>query len=155
MRGCRLQIALKGIEKNPLEWDLSFSQRWSCHHVYLRQSFPNLDNRGPLHRRSAHTHRTPHTIKCVQVNRKNIIPVVKDIIKQLWKELIRLHSVEGQPTKAVLAQTCMGAFFILSFPDIILLFFPKQSADRLGPPVVHGPQYEKHWSMLWWRVDSW
>jgi hypothetical protein len=27
------------------------------------------------------------------------------------KKIIRLLSVEGQPTKAVLAQTCMGVFF--------------------------------------------
>jgi len=35
------------------------------------------------------------------------------------KELIRLLSVEGQPTKAVLAQTCMGIFFIRSVSDKI------------------------------------
>jgi hypothetical protein len=32
--------------------------------------------------------------------------------KKLRKELIRLYSVGGQPTEAVLAQTCMGIFFI-------------------------------------------
>jgi len=33
--------------------------------------------------------------------------------KKLWKELIRLLSVECQPTTAVLAQTCMGVIFHL------------------------------------------
>jgi hypothetical protein len=31
----------------------------------------------------------------------------------LWKELIRLISVEGQPTKAVVAQKCVGIFFFI------------------------------------------
>jgi hypothetical protein len=34
--------------------------------------------------------------------------------QELWKELIRILSVEGQPTKAALAQTCMGVLFIRS-----------------------------------------
>jgi len=44
--------------------------------------------------------------------------------------LIRLISVEGQQTKAVLAQTCMGVFFIRSVSDIIfaMLFLPKPPA---------------------------
>jgi amino acid transporter len=55
---------------------------------------------------------------------------------KLFKELIRLHSVEGQPKIAVLAQTCMGIFFILSVSDTIftMLFLPKPLADRRGPP---------------------
>jgi hypothetical protein len=50
----------------------------------------------------------------------------------LWKELIRLLSVEGQPTKVVLAQTCMGVFFIRSVSDTIFarLFLPKTPADH-------------------------
>jgi hypothetical protein len=35
-----------------------------------------------------------------------------EVCKKLWKEQIRLISVEDQPTKAVLAQTSMGVFFI-------------------------------------------
>jgi hypothetical protein len=31
-----------------------------------------------------------------------------------YKELIRLLSVEGHPTKTVLVQACMGVFFIRS-----------------------------------------
>jgi hypothetical protein len=44
--------------------------------------------------------------------------------KKLWKEVIRL-SVEGQPTKARLAHTCVGVFFIRSVSDTIfeMLFF--------------------------------
>jgi hypothetical protein len=34
-------------------------------------------------------------------------------------ELILLLSVEGQPTTVVLAQTCMGVFFIRSVYDTI------------------------------------
>jgi hypothetical protein len=30
--------------------------------------------------------------------------------KKLWKELILLLSVEGQPMKVVSSQTCMGVF---------------------------------------------
>jgi hypothetical protein len=39
--------------------------------------------------------------------------------KKLWKELISLLSVEGQPTKAVLAQRCVAVFFISSVSDTI------------------------------------
>jgi hypothetical protein len=62
--------------------------------------------------------------------------------KNLWKELIRLLCVEGQPTKAVLTLTCMGVSFIRSLFDItfIMLFLPKLPADR------RGPQFDKHWS---------
>jgi hypothetical protein len=44
--------------------------------------------------------------------------------KKLWKK--RLLSVEGQLTKAVLAQTGMGVFFVRSVSDttFILLFLP-------------------------------
>jgi hypothetical protein len=56
--------------------------------------------------------------------------------KKLWKELIHLHCAEGQPTKTVLAQTCMGVFFIRSVSDKIIakLFLPKSPTDRYGPP---------------------
>jgi hypothetical protein len=69
--------------------------------------------------------------------------------KKLWKELIRILSVKGQPTKAILSHTRTGIFFILSVSDIILvvLFLSTQSADHLanshGPPVIRGPQFEK------------
>jgi hypothetical protein len=58
----------------------------------------------------------------------------------LWKELIRLLSAEGIPTKAVLAQTRISVFFIRSVSDTIfaMLFLPKPPADR------RGPQFEKH-----------
>jgi hypothetical protein len=45
----------------------------------------------------------------------------------LWKKLIRLLSVEGQPTGAVLAQTCMGVFFIRLVFDIIFALFSLQN----------------------------
>jgi hypothetical protein len=45
--------------------------------------------------------------------------------KKLWKELICQFSIEGQPTKAVLALTCVGVFFICSVSDtyFAVLFF--------------------------------
>jgi hypothetical protein len=48
---------------------------------------------------------------------------------------IRILSVEGQPTNAVLAQTCMGVLFIRSVSDIIfaMLFLLKPPTDRRGP----------------------
>jgi hypothetical protein len=57
-------------------------------------------------------------------------------------ERIRLLTVEDQPTKAVLALTYMGVFFINSVSDTIFtkLFLPKQLqtavdhlANRWGP----------------------
>jgi hypothetical protein len=32
--------------------------------------------------------------------------------KKLWKEQVNLPSAEGQPTRAVLAQSCVGEFFL-------------------------------------------
>jgi hypothetical protein len=66
----------------------------------------------------------------------NIAPVVIDTIKQLWKELIRLLSAEGQPTNAVLAHACVGVFFIrsVSGTNFVILFLPKPSAYRRGLP---------------------
>jgi hypothetical protein len=51
---------------------------------------------------------------------------------KLWKELIHLLSVEGQPTRAVWAQTWMGVFFVcpVSATIFLMLFLPK-------PPVNH------------------
>jgi hypothetical protein len=45
-----------------------------------------------------------------------------------WSKLIRLLSVEGQPTKAVLAQIYVGVFFIRSVFDssFAVPFLPKQ-----------------------------
>jgi hypothetical protein len=59
----------------------------------------------------------------------------------LWKALIRLLSVECQPTKAVLAQIFMGVFLIRSVPDRIfeMRFVQKLRADRHGPPVIQKP----------------
>jgi hypothetical protein len=57
--------------------------------------------------------------------------------QQLWKELIRLLSVQGQSTKVVLAQTCVGAFFIRSVSDTIFaVLFSSETAC--------GPRSEKH-----------
>jgi hypothetical protein len=70
--------------------------------------------------------------------------------KNLWMELIRLIYVEGRLTKAVLAQTCMGVIFISSMSNTIFtMFFSSEIAadhlaNRRGPPVVRGPQFEKH-----------
>jgi hypothetical protein len=83
----------------------------------------------------------------MQVNRRSIIPVVKVTIttffpthkveafskiglmteEQQCTGRIYLLSVEGQPTKAVLVQTCMGVFFIRSVSDTIIamLFLPR------------------------------
>jgi hypothetical protein len=69
--------------------------------------------------------------------------------QELWKELIHLLSDEGHPTKAVLAQTSMGAFSSHSVFDTIFvaIFLPKQFAQYLAnyrrPPVVGWPQFEK------------
>jgi hypothetical protein len=51
--------------------------------------------------------------------------------KKLWKEIILL-SVQGQPTKAVLSQTCMDVFFIRSvfYKFFAMLFFRNSH----GPP---------------------
>jgi hypothetical protein len=66
--------------------------------------------------------------------------------QEVWKELIRLLSVEGQPTKEVLAQTCVGVVFIRSVSDTIsvMLLLQKPPANGCRPPVVGGPQFEKH-----------
>jgi hypothetical protein len=55
---------------------------------------------------------------------------------KLWKELIRLLSVEGHPTKAVLTQTCMVVFFIHSMSGTIFasMFLLKPFAGRREPP---------------------
>jgi hypothetical protein len=67
--------------------------------------------------------------------------------KKLRKERSHLLSVEGQPTKAVLAQTCMSVFFICSVPDTIfeMLFF-KLPADHLEN--CRGLQFKKHCSRV-------
>jgi hypothetical protein len=95
----------------------------------------------------------------MQENRRNIIPVIKVTITTFFiftdskylkimiegqgvLERIRLLTVEGQQTKAVLAQTCMGVFFIRSVPDtIFVVLFSYESA--CGPPVVRRPQFDK------------
>jgi hypothetical protein len=48
----------------------------------------------------------------------------------VWKELIRLLCVEGQPIKAVLPQTCMGVFFIHSVSHTIFAMFFFQNRLR-------------------------
>jgi hypothetical protein len=52
--------------------------------------------------------------------------------QKLWEEPIRLLPVETQPTQAVLAQTCMGVFFIRSVTYFSQCF---SFHNRLGPPV--------------------
>jgi hypothetical protein len=76
----------------------------------------------------------------------NLKDVVKNLLKdkKLWKELICLFSVEGQPTKADLAQTCMGIFFIVSVYDA-LLANAYSYGKVCGPPVFRGPQFRNHW----------
>jgi hypothetical protein len=56
-------------------------------------------------------------------------------------EIIRLLSVEGQPTKAVSAQSCNAVFFIRAVSDTIfaMLFL----RNRSGPPAVHRLQFER------------
>jgi hypothetical protein len=70
------------------------------------------------------------TQEYMQVN-KRVVPVVKG-------------------TKAVLAQTHMGAFFIRSVSDKIfaMLFLPKPPADHLAPMVL-GPRFTKHYSSVY------
>jgi hypothetical protein len=73
---------------------------------------------------------------CIQVNRKNIIPVVKVTITtfSLYEgpEVVEitnlLVSVEGQPTKAVLAETFTSVFFIRTVPHTFFqcLFFQNR-----------------------------
>jgi hypothetical protein len=68
--------------------------------------------------------------------------------KKLWKELICLPSLDGHPTKEVLAHTRIGVFFILSVADTIftILFIPKPPEGLCGRPVVRELQFEKHCS---------
>jgi hypothetical protein len=60
-------------------------------------------------------------------------------------------SDEGQPKMAILEQTRMGIFLIHPVPDSIFptRFLPKPPefhlGNRCGPPVVGGPQFEKHY----------
>jgi hypothetical protein len=50
----------------------------------------------------------------------------------LWKELIRLLSADGQPTRTVLVQTCVGVFFVRSVSDTIFAvpFLPEAASDH-------------------------
>jgi hypothetical protein len=66
-------------------------------------------------------------------------------------------SVESQPTRAVLAQACMGVFlYVQCLIQFLQCFFcrnPLRTAayhlvSHYGTPVVRGPQFEKHWSTL-------
>jgi hypothetical protein len=72
----------------------------------------------------------------VTINTYLLIKVFSKIMIEGQEELIRLLSVEGQPTKAVLAQTRKGLFFILSMSDTVsaVLFLPKPPADHRRPP---------------------
>jgi hypothetical protein len=62
---------------------------------------------------------------------------------------------EGQPTKAVLSQTCTGVFFIRSnlVQFLQCFFLPNPPADHLanhrGPSVVRGPQFDKRGLGAW------
>jgi hypothetical protein len=70
----------------------------------------------------------------------------------LW-ELIRLLPVGGQPTTAVVAQTCVGFSFVQCLVLFLEYFFLWNSLrtdfDHLvnsrGTLAVHGSQFEKHW----------
>jgi hypothetical protein len=55
--------------------------------------------------------------------------------QEVTEKLIRLLSVEGQLTKAVLAQTCMAVFFVRSVSDTIfaILYLPKARTDHHWP----------------------
>jgi hypothetical protein len=66
--------------------------------------------------------------------------------KNLWKELIRKHSVADKLTKAVLAQTCKGVFFTRSVSDkmFAILLISKKLASRRGPSVVRRQKFKKH-----------
>jgi hypothetical protein len=71
--------------------------------------------------------------------------------KKLWKELIRLHCVEGQPTQAVLTQTRMGVFFIRCLIQFLRCFFFR---NRLRTSAGHlanrrAPQFEKQWLRMY------
>jgi hypothetical protein len=88
-------------------------------------------------------HTKPKHTTCSVIDCKNrwyiYLPLVCKRLKgkKLRKELIFLLSVEGQPTKAVLAQTCMAVFLIRSVSDTILaMFFSSETA--------YGPQFDKH-----------
>jgi hypothetical protein len=74
----------------------------------------------------------PKTVQCVQIV-KSRVGIVKD--KRLWKELIRLLSVDSQPTTAVLLHTCMGVFLIRSVSDTIfaMLLLLKPPVDHCRP----------------------
>lgn len=71
----------------------------------------------------------------------------------LWKELIRLLPVGGQPTTAVAAQTCVGFSFVQCLILFLEYFFFRNSlrtafdhlANSRGTLAVHGSQFEKHW----------
>jgi hypothetical protein len=62
--------------------------------------------------------------------------------QEVVEKLIRLFSVECQPTKAVLAQTCLGVFFIRSvsnaiFPVLFVLETPRTTASQRHSPEEH------------------
>jgi hypothetical protein len=70
------------------------------------------------------------------------------MVKKLWKELIRLLSVEGRAIKATLEQIRMAVFFIRSVSDTIfsMLFLPKPLRNAAGHLANRrGPQFDKHY----------
>jgi hypothetical protein len=66
--------------------------------------------------------------------------------QEVTEKLIRLLSVEGQPIKAVLAQTCMGVFFVRLVSDTIFAipYLPKARTDHHWPPMARCLHFEKH-----------
>jgi hypothetical protein len=70
-------------------------------------------------------------------------------VKKLCKEIICLLPVEGQPTKSVLAQTCMDIFFICSVSDNNFwnAFSSEITLGLLQTTSGPGPQFDKHWFM--------
>jgi hypothetical protein len=69
----------------------------------------------------------------------------------LWKELIRLISVEGQPTKAVVAQKCAGVFFFIKcLIQFLQCFFLKNRLRTIADHLANGsgPRFVKNSSRL-------
>jgi hypothetical protein len=63
------------------------------------------------------------------------------------QEVSEILSAEGQPTKAVLAQTCMGVFIIHQYlMQFLLCLFFRNRLRTAEDQLVNrrGPQFEKH-----------
>jgi hypothetical protein len=140
------------------------SQPWS---IISKSSVSQaFDNRGPLHRRSAHM-RT-NFVKCptpkrackwirqtlyrwlvlpqphlLYTNWKHFLNYLLKCDK-LWKELTRLLSVEGQPTKAASAHTHVYGCISHSLSVWWHLCNAFSSETECEPPATYRLQFEKH-----------